>query len=498
MNDWSHGYDVSVGYSHGFYREMAPDWLDLCAAVSGVGTPREPRSGAFRYLELGSGQGIGLCLLAAANPDAEFVGVDFMSDHIAHSQKVAAAAGLTNVRFVEADFLDLAQAWPADFGTFDYVTLHGIYTWVTDALREAVVDCLAHSTHAGSLVYVGYNTQPGWLSSMPFQHLTQELKRATGHSGLAAIEDSIRLFDRLLSGNALTFQAQPTLKVRLEAVKEENPNYLIQEYINDGWRPMWHSEVAGQLRRAGLNYVASATIVENLLPDMLPPALKEPILEQGSVALRQDLQDFVLNQPFRRDIFRRGPAEGPGTADLSSIRLRLLSPPASGATIRVDTAFGEAKLEPPAYADVIAALASGSKSIEELLGLSRTTKENMRRVLLLMLESPAVAVESAKPASPETAHRLNAVLARGVCEGAPYAHLAAAELGSAIPATNAQMMLLDCWLESSGQPDVEALAAGLTTRASKLDVALPREAKALTQTFVEKNLPRLRQFGCIA
>ena len=65
MNDPSHGYDTSVGYTFGFYREMAPGWLDLCVRSAG----REPArcGGAFRYLELGCGQGFGLCLLAAAH-----------------------------------------------------------------------------------------------------------------------------------------------------------------------------------------------------------------------------------------------------------------------------------------------------------------------------------------------------------------------------------------------------------------------------------------------
>ena len=35
MGDWSHGYEVSVGYSYGFFREMAPDWLDFCTRLAG-------------------------------------------------------------------------------------------------------------------------------------------------------------------------------------------------------------------------------------------------------------------------------------------------------------------------------------------------------------------------------------------------------------------------------------------------------------------------------
>ena len=57
MSDWSHGYDVSTEYSYGFYREMGPDWLDLCAWIGGFDPPR--RQGYFRYLDLGCGHGDG-------------------------------------------------------------------------------------------------------------------------------------------------------------------------------------------------------------------------------------------------------------------------------------------------------------------------------------------------------------------------------------------------------------------------------------------------------
>src|SRR5689334_21568064 len=107
MNDWSHGYNVSVGYSYGFYREMTPDCLDVCAGIGGCEPPQR-QGRPFRYLELGCGQGFGLCLLAAAEPDAEFVGVDFQPDHIEHATGLAETAGLSNLRFVRADFLDLA------------------------------------------------------------------------------------------------------------------------------------------------------------------------------------------------------------------------------------------------------------------------------------------------------------------------------------------------------------------------------------------------------
>src|ERR1041385_4891014 len=110
---WSHGYNVSLGYTFGFYRETVPDWLNFAALLNGYRVP--DTQGVFRYLDLGCGQGFGLCLLAAIYPKAEFLGVDFNPENVAHGRELARSAGLFNVRFEEADFFDLGERWPTDF-----------------------------------------------------------------------------------------------------------------------------------------------------------------------------------------------------------------------------------------------------------------------------------------------------------------------------------------------------------------------------------------------
>jgi SAM-dependent methyltransferase len=511
MADWSHGYDVSVGYSYGFFREMGPDWLDLCTRVAGFEARRRKGEKSFRYLELGSGQGLGLCLFAAANPDAEFIGIDFQPEHIAHSESLADAAGLTNVRFVEADFADLATDWPADFGTFDYVTLHGIFSWISPELREAVVQCLSHATHPGSLVYAGYNTMPSWLGTVPFQHITWMIKEAGGRSGGAVIEQSIALFERLRSANATIFEILPGLKAQLQAVKTRSENYVIHEYLNENWNPLWHSQVAKEFRRAKLEYVGSATLAENMLPELLPPALRDAIVEQQSADLRQDLQDLVINQGFRRDIFCRGPLprSGKDLEGIEDMRLYRLSAIEKGHTVKFETTFGEIAMEYRAFAEVIEALADGPKSVEELLALPNPAKTKIPRVLLLMLHSNILAVGAAQPGTVEIAQRQNAVIARAASNGAPYLHVAAAMLGSGAAASDIDLMLIDTWLESSGKADVPALAAGVGKRLAGLGRQLHHEGKPvesgdskqrleeLATAFLETVLPKWRQLGAL-
>lgn len=103
---WQHGYVTDMPYTFGFYRECAPNWLDWVALLKGS----EPPQGTRRVLELGCGQGYGLCVMAAANPDHYFVGVDFNPEHIAHARSLAGRTGLNNIEFHEGDFILMAKA----------------------------------------------------------------------------------------------------------------------------------------------------------------------------------------------------------------------------------------------------------------------------------------------------------------------------------------------------------------------------------------------------
>ena len=135
MSQWSSGYNVDLGYTYGYYRETSPAWLNYVATIKGVACPE----GNWRYLELGCGQGVGLLIYAAMYPDHEFLGIDFNPVHIAHARALSVDAWLTNVRFEEADFVEVAQDWPADWGQFDYITAHGIYTWLAEPVRAGLV-----------------------------------------------------------------------------------------------------------------------------------------------------------------------------------------------------------------------------------------------------------------------------------------------------------------------------------------------------------------------
>lgn len=495
MSERSHGYNVSVGYSYGFFREMAPDWLDFCVRIAGYEPPRR-HGNAFRYLELGCGQGFGLCILAAANPNANFVGIDLQPEHVAHGEGLARTAGLTNVRFVEGDFVELAADWPRDLGTFDYAALHGILSWISDSVRESVVRCLLHATHPGSLVYAGYSAQPGWIATIPFQHFSLLIKDTTGKGDSSVRSDSTALFDRLAAANAPIFQVLPTLKSRVDAVKAKDENYFIHEYLQESWRPLWHSEVAGALRRAKLDFAASATIAESLLPRLLRPPLRELIEEQQNDDLRGDLQDLVVNQGFRRDIFCR---ESPrltenGLERAGETLLYLVPNLVPGNFVTFATAFGEVRFEWANFVHIVDALSDGPKSVNELLSLPCRAEMSPQHVLTLLLHASILGVGAAQSGDVAVSQRINAVIARAAVDGAPYRDVAAAALGSGIHLTESDLMLIDAWIQSSESQDDAEFANAISERLQDGESARERE---LAKMFMEVTLPRYRQLGVL-
>lgn len=496
MDDWAHGYDVSVGYTYGFCREIAPAWLNFCARLAGRLPPSSAPGKPLRYLELGMGQGMGITLLAAANPDIDFVGVDFHPEHVAHAQGLVDAAELTNIRFSPADFMALADDWPADFGTFDYVVLHGIFSWVSPQVRAAVVQCLAHATHAGSLVYNGYNAQPGWLGTMPFQHITRLIKDTSGHPSDKVLSDSIALFDQLRTGGAATFQILPGLKARLDSVKTKNLGYLVGEYMHENWHPLWHSQVARELAAVDLAPIGTATVAETMLPDLLPPALRDTIVAQPDARLRQDLQDFVTNQFFRRDLFQRGPT-GPADTNAADTPLCLLVPPRGD--VEIKTSFGEIRLQRPAFAEILETLDThGHRTIAQLRalpGMQRQGAAVSQQILLLLLQAGVLGIGSSGMQASPSVQRLNRAIARAGAQGLPYDHIATASTGSATAVTNVQLMMLDAWLSQAGAINASQLAVAAARRLQALDRPLPqdRSLDLLAGDFLDQTLPLWRR-----
>jgi SAM-dependent methyltransferase len=497
MSDWSHGYNTALGYTYHFYRETTPLWLDWAARLKGCQAPAGDR---FRYLELGCGQGVGLCLIAALHPDCEFVGIDFNPQHIAHARDLAQNANLRNVRFEEADFMILSRDWP--HGQFHFAVLHGIYSWITEDLRRAVCACLEQALMPGGLVYVSYNSLPGWISALPLQKLLRRHQAAKGLHPLAAIEQGFRFMDQLRQSKAAMFTALPQLNARMDNAIKQDRSYLVQEYLHENWHPLWFSQVCQEMGHTKLGFIGTATLPENYLPALLPESMRELVQAQDDPLFAQEVIDCLINQSFRRDIFQRGvfrPWPAQQSQGLGQARFALISLPKDYV---FKTTFGDISGKVEIYDAIVQSLRNGPKSVAEL----NQPLAQAIQALTFLLHQGTVGRAAERP-DPKSATRFNKAVAKAVAQGAPYAHIACAAIASGLATDAPTLMLLDALADNTpAKPD--ALAAALTARLRNAGRQLAKDGQAITdpqalaaeaarcaQTFLKDTLPRYKTLG---
>jgi len=359
------GYTSDLEYSPGFYNHQAPGLLDIVCLINGARPPA--RTGRFTYCELGSGQGLTALALAAANPDGDFYAVDFNPAHTARARDLARAGGLGNVTCLDDSFEALAEGGP-DLPAFDYITLHGVWSWVSPDLREAILRFIDRRLKPGGLVNVSYNALPGWTQGQPIQFLLHALAgEARGPSdrrmasALSTVMEMGEAGSPFLQGNSILE------RVADAAQKEEFP-YLVHEYMSDHWSPEYHARVARDMGRARLGY-AGSTILPTNYPELM---LREPQRKIWAgiddPALRETVMDFFSMRVFRSDVYLRGrralePAER--DAILGAMRLGPVLKRADKA-LELEVPAGKVTLSAEIYGPILDRLAEGPATVAEL------------------------------------------------------------------------------------------------------------------------------------
>ncbi|MDR0779900.1 MAG: class I SAM-dependent methyltransferase, partial [Pseudomonadales bacterium] len=178
-NDWSAGYVSEVGYTYGYYPEMNPLRARLLLLQNGIAPP--PTLG--QACELGFGQGVSTAVHAAASP-VQWYGTDFNPSQAGFAQELVEKSG-ADAKLYDSSFEEFCQR--DDLPEFDYIGLHGIWSWISDENREYIVDFAKRKLKVGGLLYISYNTLPGWAAFAPIQHLMSMHSDTMGTGGQGVI-----------------------------------------------------------------------------------------------------------------------------------------------------------------------------------------------------------------------------------------------------------------------------------------------------------------------
>src|SRR5690606_16850084 len=103
------------------------------------------------------------------------------------AQELAQASG-SNAHLFDEAFADFCAR--SNLPDFDFIGLHGIWSWISDDNRQSIVDFIRRRLKVGGVLYVSYNTQPGWAAMVPLREL---LARHTEVLGMKGQEISQRI-----------------------------------------------------------------------------------------------------------------------------------------------------------------------------------------------------------------------------------------------------------------------------------------------------------------
>ena len=381
---WTEGYVSEVNYTSGFYGELSPLKLGLATLIKSIQPPDSSQE--FTYCELACGQGFTTNILAATYPHAQFYANDFNPSHIATARDLAAKAGMNNILFFDDSFEEFLER---DLPQFDFISLHGIYSWISARNRQAIVNFIRRNLKVGGLVYISYNALPGWSAAMPMQALMLRHGQHSSESILTRIEQALNFTGELLEANASYFAQNPILKSRYERLKEQNRYYLAHEYFNQEWNSFYFDEVAKELEDAKLKYVGSAHINDHIDAVNLSPVAQEKLAKISDPIYREVVRDFFVNSQFRRDIFSRGYLILTSQEQLKQLQETQFALIVNPANIKLEQQFpvGEVKLQETVYQPICEVLAESPQTLLQLQNHPKTSNINLNRPLHNLIKS---------------------------------------------------------------------------------------------------------------
>jgi len=297
----AYGYVTDVAYVPGFYPQMSPVAIRYVAALNGVIPPQT--ADHFRFLELGCGLGRCLTTLAAAHPRGEFVGVDLNPDHTAAVARDIAAGELDNARIITADFGHL----PDDLGVFDFIALHGVYSWVAPNVRDEILAAARERLAPGGLLLVSYNAMPGWAHLQPIRGILRQYADLRQGDSVQRIRDAVAYLVFMREKHAKYFEDNPRAASYVDALVKQDPRYLVHEYMNEHWTSFYFAEVAGAFGQEGLSFVGSLPVFTNFWDLCVRPEFQELFRTTTNRLVTEAHKDFCANTAFRWDIYAKSP-----------------------------------------------------------------------------------------------------------------------------------------------------------------------------------------------
>ena len=300
MEDMQQTIYKELGYKSYPFPFTTPAYLEAYGALVGLNTP--PAKTA-RVLELGATYGGNIISQAVFNPEATFVGIELSQDQVEKGNQIISDAKLDNVSLIQGNILNFEES----MGTFDYIIAHGFYSWISDEMKDKLLNIISSHLADNGIAYVSYNTYPGWhtmeevrqlmlFANREQDNLTHKEKVLRGKTVGSLVGAQILNYDNLKERNSKFLGA-------LRSVMQKDDYYVGHDHLEPHNDPCYFYQFNDHLKAHNLAYVCDADLTLSMVrtyDESIADKLEQ--LAPNSQADQEQYLDFILDTTFRKSI----------------------------------------------------------------------------------------------------------------------------------------------------------------------------------------------------
>ena len=301
MAKWDTGYVSNINYTSGYYAELNPIQGNLARLLKGYRV-----TGAKNACELGFGNGLSAIIHSAAS-SARWYGNDFNPSQASLAAEIVEDAGC-DANLCDDSFEEYLSR--KDLPKFEFIGLHGIWSWVSRQNQKLVIQFIKKNLAVGGTLYISYNTLPGWSQFSPIRELMMERLRTGGYSEgdiKERVENAFSFAKEIIDAGSVYSNSNPTVKKQIDEFSSQSIQYLAHEFFNKDWSPVHFKTLALDMERAKLTYAAPAHLGEHIDHLNFTHEQRQTLAGIKDKYLNESVRDFFLNQTFRRDYWIKGP-----------------------------------------------------------------------------------------------------------------------------------------------------------------------------------------------
>ena len=298
-------------------------------------------------------------------PQGRFIGIDLNPTHIENATGVADEAGLDNAAFMASDIDAMGVA---GLPTFDYITLHGFYSWVGDETRQIALEFIGAHLKPGGVVYISYNAFPGWSGLLPLRALMHQHTADLGGGILTRAQAGLDFLLDLKPRRMAYFEDNPRAVEFLEEIAKHDIEYIAHEFFGVTGTPYYFADVLEAMEPMGLKYAGNAILNLNFI-DVAASAEHHPMLSDAKTrAAYESVGDFIRNQRFRKDVYIKQPRALDPAEYLDALQDIPFGTRCDASSFARVVQFGdvELKFQAKLFGDLIDACCTSAKTIRSL------------------------------------------------------------------------------------------------------------------------------------